>query len=532
MRRQLRGLSFYTPLISRGRVSALPGPRLPRESLNSHDGAPKGAARARARPASHPPCPFPSSGFISTLGVNEQITRADMRDLVESFDALALAGKSRSPPAPPPKERKPSYPPNGIYAQMPQPQPQGSYPYPTHSTPFIGGFAATMPTTPRPRPASGPPATTQHGLPPLPRPPSMPRPSPQSGPSLTMQHALGSPSPHRPHLAPPLPTHIQRPNSDSAVPTTTDVIDLTGSPSTPIKSKKHTAQTPQPPKLARPIHKRANSEPPSPVVVVGSPGKNKDGDAVQCAGMTAAGARCRKMVKTASGVDGDVFCHQHEKKMREPSGFYDRKTGKTFVKFGDWIPDHLQPSTQASLRSEMQKARSDSDVDGYIYTFEILDPSTPSIVHLKVGRATNLNRRMDQWSKQCGSHEQVLRGHWPGGMTPDQASLVRGLIVAGDKGKWCHRLERLVHLELADLAAYAPYLDSGFPSNMSASDDDDGGAKGKKAKRDVKKCPDCGKMHKEIFTFERAKGRYDDREWELIVKPVIEKWGMFVEHFL
>ena len=150
----------------------------------------------------------------------------------------------------------------------------------------------------------------------------MPRPA-HSGPSLTLQHALGSPSPH--NLAPPPPPHLQqRPASDSAVPTRPP-------PATPpAKGKIITShsKTPQPPKVARPIHKRANSEPPSPVAV-----KAKDGDPVQCSGMTAAGARCKKMVKTTSGVDGDVFCHQHEKKMREPTGFYDRKTGKTFVKF-------------------------------------------------------------------------------------------------------------------------------------------------------------------------------------------------------
>jgi hypothetical protein len=38
----------------------------------------------------------------------------------------------------------------------------------------------------------------------------------------------------------------------------------------------------------------------------------------------------------------------------------------------DWIPDYLQPATQNALRAEMQKARASSDVEGYIYTFEIL----------------------------------------------------------------------------------------------------------------------------------------------------------------
>lgn len=37
----------------------------------------------------------------------------------------------------------------------------------------------------------------------------------------------------------------------------------------------------------------------------------------------------------------------------------------------DWIPPYLQGDTQVSLRVEMEKARSQSDVPGYIYTFEI-----------------------------------------------------------------------------------------------------------------------------------------------------------------
>jgi hypothetical protein len=38
----------------------------------------------------------------------------------------------------------------------------------------------------------------------------------------------------------------------------------------------------------------------------------------------------------------------------------------------DWIPAHLGQATQVALRSEMQKARTPSDVEGYIYAFEIL----------------------------------------------------------------------------------------------------------------------------------------------------------------
>ena len=38
----------------------------------------------------------------------------------------------------------------------------------------------------------------------------------------------------------------------------------------------------------------------------------------------------------------------------------------------DWIPSYLGPVAQNALRAEMQKARTASDVEGYIYAFEIL----------------------------------------------------------------------------------------------------------------------------------------------------------------
>ena len=42
-----------------------------------------------------------------------------------------------------------------------------------------------------------------------------------------------------------------------------------------------------------------------------------------------------------------------------------------------------------------------------------------------------------------------------------------------------------------------------------------------------------GRVHKEIFSFARAQdGPYKKKEWDLIVKPVIEKWGSFVEQFV
>lgn len=44
-------------------------------------------------------------------------------------------------------------------------------------------------------------------------------------------------------------------------------------------------------------------------------------------------------------------------------------------------------------------------------------------------------------------------------------------------------------------------------------------------------CPG-GQVHQEIFEFTRIKsGKYKGREFELIVKPVIERWGKFIDEY-
>ena len=103
--------------------------------------------------------------------------------------------------------------------------------------------------------------------------------------------------------------------------------------------------------------------------------------------------RARQGLITNDSEDNDSaiprFCYQHSKELLVPSGYHARKNG-VWVKFEgnspffytrryklrqlgciDWIPAYLQAETQVSLRVEMEKARSQSDVAGYIYTFEI-----------------------------------------------------------------------------------------------------------------------------------------------------------------
>ncbi|KAF8078060.1 hypothetical protein FPV67DRAFT_1463957 [Lyophyllum atratum] len=418
-------------------------------------------------------------------------------ELVQSFDALALSNSYRH-----------------------------------HSDPnFVGGFnpgyrPANQAYVPSPPSTSVSPQrpnisiTQSSQTPVLPqRSPPMPVPNP-SAQSLTMQMALRPEGQHVTSSAGP-----PRPHSASVLSSYSELSFATS----PSSSDRPNASSPTKPKRLR-----ASS---TPVNSLASSSRQ------QCAGVTKAGKRCTRLVKSGTAFlqaqndaeDGDspveVFCFQHTKELLGPSGYYARKDGK-WVDFEEWIPSHLQADTQVALRVEMEKARSQSDVPGYIYTFEIRDTGVTDTIKLKVGRAVNLIKRIDQWGKQCGSKEQVLRGWYPGTVEPDdnpsEGSLMKGRVKAGGKGPWCHRMERLVHLELADLAATGIYLDPAWPkvgpqaiSSISTSATSGTGKS--------EPCGDCGSIHKEIFEFKRLKGRRKGKEWESIVLPVILKWGTFVD---
>ncbi|KAF8520155.1 hypothetical protein BU17DRAFT_46876 [Hysterangium stoloniferum] len=297
----------------------------------------------------------------------------------------------------------------------------------------------------------------------------------------------------------------------------------------------------------RPPHKRSASTPSSPTLT----DSGRSNPAAQCSGTTKSGKRCTRTVRAVplvsvfapeSSEPVERFCYQHAKEIMEPTGFYSHKKNGGWVEFSEWIPSYLHPDTQAALRVEMEKPASDKDEAGYIYAFEIRDDSSDEI-RLKVGRAVKLVKRLDEWAKQCSSKEVILRGWWPGTVEDQDisqgTSLLRGTVKAGEAGPLCHRLERLVHLELADLAVHAPYLKEGFPrvngeSGASPpSTPTHSPKKSSKAKTQIRKCADCGQMHKEIFTFRRAEqGRYKNAEWERLVKPVILKWGGFIRDFV
>ncbi|KAJ5104855.1 hypothetical protein NUU61_002202 [Penicillium alfredii] len=226
-----------------------------------------------------------------------------------------------------------------------------------------------------------------------------------------------------------------------------------------------------------------------------------------------------------------------------------------------WIPSTLSPQTTSLLLTEMAKPISSADEEGYIYMFWVTPPTTasprgssaarpsreiassllpadpgpsstlrppaqprsvseairaaqdlnalissptstsPGTLRLKIGRTGNVHRRLTEWTRQC-SHDLTLIRYYPympssigqhasaSASTsssparrppyrprPDQQkhnSAEAGM--PGCKVPHVHRVERLIHLELADLRV-----------------------------RDLGRCGECGKEHREWFEVAAAK---------------------------
>ncbi|KAI1789739.1 hypothetical protein LXA43DRAFT_867913, partial [Ganoderma leucocontextum] len=110
------------------------------------------------------------------------------------------------------------------------------------------------------------------------------------------------------------------------------------------------------------------------------------------------------------------------------------------------------------------------------------------LVRIKLGRSNNVARRLSEHRRRCPSARHVLLG---------QTDLI----------PYCDRLERLIHVELADRAAQS------YPAGRSAP---------------RTRCADCHSGHTEIFTFRRLRVQNHGHEWSLILRPVVERWARFV----
>lgn len=166
-----------------------------------------------------------------------------------------------------------------------------------------------------------------------------------------------------------------------------------------------------------------------------------------------------------------------------------------------WIPESLSSVTRDALAKELFKPISPTDTDGYIYMFWLTDSnsqapsptaitstlSPPTSPHhpgvtgsplagdmttpilLKIGRTSNVHRRMNEWTRQCDYNLTLVRFY-------PYVSVSSGVSLAGIRQvPYSRRVERLIHIELAD----------------------------KRVKRG--KCTVCQKEHREWFQVEASR---------------------------
>ena len=226
------------------------------------------------------------------------------------------------------------------------------------------------------------------------------------------------------------------------------------------------------------------------------------------------------------------------------SSYRSRKsTASHTAQLKDLIPDTLDAPTASALMTELARPYVETEEPGFIYMFWLTPSSitTPPPVDaaralltnptalspggsqartsrrasdavsafagatstgprktmlLKIGRAANVQRRMNQWQRQCGQNIEMLR-YYPYHPTAsasagggERSGVSSSSSVLPRMTPHCKRVERLVHLELAGLG-YA-------------------------ATRDV--CTACGREHREWFEVEATRleiGRVD---------AVIRRW--------
>jgi hypothetical protein len=104
-------------------------------------------------------------------------------------------------------------------------------------------------------------------------------------------------------------------------------------------------------------------------------------------------------------------------------------------------------------------------------------------VLLKIGRATNVQRRLNEWTRQCGYDLSLIR-YYPYIPSASPAAVPR-------KMPHSHKVERLIHIELAGMGLRIA---------------------------DGEKCAACGREHREWFQVEATRRGVAD------VDEVIRRW--------
>lgn len=228
-----------------------------------------------------------------------------------------------------------------------------------------------------------------------------------------------------------------------------------------------------------------------------------------------------------------------------PSKSSRKSTASHTARLKDLIPDTLDATTASALMAELARPYVDSEEAGYIYMFwlapvptassslrsrsgggagapvdaarDLLAPPSPTprsrrasdVVYsyadstrgdksssgkkamvLKIGRAANVQRRMNQWQRQCGRDVEVLRYYPYSPSVSSTSSNSNSTLVPPRMTPHAHRVERLIHIELSGM--------------------------GLKADRGT--CDACGREHREWFEVDATRAAVRE------VDGVIRRW--------
>ncbi len=190
------------------------------------------------------------------------------------------------------------------------------------------------------------------------------------------------------------------------------------------------------------------------------------------------------------------------------------------------IPNSVLPETAAGLLKELSKPYAQTDEPGYIYIFWLTPESQPSApaaeavrnllappsrpdmrqrrasdvlqsfatqssragspsktILLKIGRASNVQRRLNEWQRQCGYDLSLIR-YYPY-VSSSRPSTPR-------KMPHSHKVERLIHIELEG---------QGLRVHQKAN------------------CDACGKTHREWFEVEATRAGINT------VDEIVRRWS-------
>lgn len=202
------------------------------------------------------------------------------------------------------------------------------------------------------------------------------------------------------------------------------------------------------------------------------------------------------------------YCHQHIKEINKADGFMlpnvkaKGSDDGIYVSFDTYLgelrgngDDHCHAKLRTAMTQPPSKTDWSHDSKGFIYIYELRDRSTQTHIALKVGRAINVFKRIEEWRGQCQSKNPFLRGYFPRAEGESFQIVLPGAsasVASKDGVLLSHKWERLIHIELSHLG-----------------------------KRLDDKCSDCKRRHKEIFLMPKEVG-YEG------TKKVVEKWLCFV----